>query len=78
MGARPARIQKARVEGNTSYLKAAGRRGGMKAAENRRVAGRFDEADALFDERRNEVAESDELQRKQQAGEDILPPALYE
>jgi hypothetical protein len=75
MGARPAHIQRARLEGNTDLLKAAGRQGGLAAAEKKR---RTKDIDSLYAERAAERSEADEHFRMQQSGEDILPPSLYE
>ena len=51
MGAPPAHIQRARLEGNTDLLKAAGRQGGIAAGAKRR---RAKDIDALYADRRAE------------------------
>lgn len=71
MGARPDRVQKARLAGDTDYLSAAGKKGNL-------VRRRNTQANKLFDERLREQNEADEITRREQAGEDVLPLDLYE
>jgi hypothetical protein len=75
MGVRPSYIVKARIEGDTRFLKAAGRQGGLATAEKRR---REKDIEALYADRKAEQAAIDEHLRQQQAGEDIIPPSLDE
>jgi hypothetical protein len=75
MPATPTRIQQAKLEGDTEFLRAAGRKGAHKAAENRR---RNADIEDLYAQRRHERDAASELQRMQDAGETILPLSTYE
>ncbi len=67
----PSRIRKARIEGDTSYLKAAGRRGGIVAAQNR-------DSQRVMRERIIEQRAQDEQIRSIDANEHIIPLETYE
>lgn len=73
MAKRPSHIEKARVEGDTALLSAAGKRGAKVAAQNR-------DAIRMMEDRVREQRRDDEFQRAQQAGEVQEHPldALYD
>lgn len=71
MGNRPAHIEKARLEGDTDLLSAAGRKGARVRAQNR-------EANQLMEDRIIEQRANDELRRARQAGEHIIPLTEYD
>lgn len=71
MANRPAHIEKARLEGDTELLSAAGRKGARVVAQKR-------EATRLMDERIAEQHMSDEQYRANQTGEDIIPLSVYD
>lgn len=71
MGKKPAHIEKARLEGDTDLLSAAGRKGARVLAQKR-------EANWLMEERIAEQRAQDEKYRATQAGEHIIPLSDYE
>ena len=73
MAKRPSHIERARLEGDTELLSAAGRKGAKVAAQNR-------DAIRMMEERINEQRRNDEFHRAQQAGEIQESPldAIYD
>lgn len=73
MAKRPSHIERARLEGDTELLSAAGKKGAKVAAQNR-------DAVRMMEERVREQRQNDEFQRALQAGEIQEHPldALYD
>ena len=71
MANRPAHIEKARLEGDTDLLRAAGQKGARVRAQNR-------EANQLMEDRIIEQRGIDEMRRAKQAGEHIIPLSEYD
>jgi len=71
MSQRPARVEKARLEGDTIYLSNAGKKGAKVVAQNRHAA-------QLMTERVHEQRQLSEHHRAQEANEDIIPLDTYD
>lgn len=68
---RPERVQKARVEGDTRYLQAAGRKSAKVVAGNRNAA-------LMMRERIQEQRADEETVRAENANEHIIPLETYD
>lgn len=71
MGARPARVERARLEGDIDYLSAAGRKGAKVAAANR-------DTTRMMQERIAEQRAFDEEARRTEANEHVIPLETYD
>jgi hypothetical protein len=67
---RPAKVTRARLEGNREALQAMGRKGAERANQKR------NEALAFKDLEKERLAREEQF-RREQAGEDILPPDIH-